>query len=248
MLGDSVKRRQGRAGRRPARAAQPPGGGRWTWRHWAVLGAALLMPFLIGLLIAVRVLFPAPAVVAEGIAVPDIVGGDVESGQRELAAVGLGPVQVDELPSGTVAEGIIIAQSPLPGQQLRDGSPVRVAISSGPPRVFVPDVVGFPIERAASLLTRLGFQVQRVDSTSTVERGRVMRLDPEPGNRLELPARVLITVSAGVPDTIPADTMMQADTALTVRRIGWSRGTEPPIFKSGQALVRQRAAGLNGRS
>lgn len=247
MLGDSVRRRLGRLSRRKPADEQQPGGGRWTRRHWAALGAALLVPFLTGYLVAVRVLFPAPAVVAGGVAVPDIVGRNVEAGQRELTAVGLGPVQVEELPSAAAAEGIIIAQSPLPGQQLRNGSPVRVAISSGPPRVFVPDVAGFPIERAASLLTRLGFQVQRTDAASTVERGRVLRLDPAPGNRLELPARVLITVSAGMPDTASRDTTMQADSAFRVRRIGWSRRAENPMFTGTQAIARQANAVRAGR-
>jgi beta-lactam-binding protein with PASTA domain len=67
-------------------------------------------------------------------------------------------------------------------------------------------MIGFPIERAASLLTRLGFQVQRVDSVAEPELGRVIGIDPSPGTQLELPSRIRIVVSLGLPDTVPPDT------------------------------------------
>jgi hypothetical protein len=241
MLGDSVKRRQPQA-KRPApkkkrNAEARPAGGRRLF--WIAAVVAIVVPFIVGYFIAVRMLFPPPPVVAEGIAVPDLKGQSLESAQRMLVDAGLGRGRPSQLPSLTNAEGTVMAQSPLPGQQLRAGAPVDLAVSSGPPRVFVPDVVGFPVERAASLLVRLGFRVQRTDSVSTVDAGHVLSVNPDPGTRLVLPASVGITVSLGPPpDTLGVDTVGTAIDTLTIaRRVVWPERPGSRIFGSLQRLV-----------
>jgi len=244
MLGDSVKRRQGTQPRRKP-AKRKVGRRRWGWKLLVALLAALTLPFLAGYLIAVRALFPPPPIVAEGIPVPDIVGSDIETAQRTMIDAGLGRLNVSALPSLTAPEGRIIAQSPLPGQQLRAAAPVYVAVSSGSPRVLIPDVVGFPVERAASLLVRLGFQVQRYDSVSRADAGRVIGLNPQPGSQLRLPARVAIVVSTGMPDSIPADSLMRPDTGTALS--GWSgRGAEP-MFRESQVFTPTSEVRENGR-
>jgi serine/threonine-protein kinase len=175
------------------------------------LAGAAIAPFVIGYLLAVFVLFPAPPVAAGGIPVPDLVGKTEQEATRELAGLGLGPAEATRLPHPTRAAGQVIAQSPLPGQQLRPGSAVRVAVSTGVPRAVVPDVVGFAEGRAAGLLQRLGFQVTREIEDSAEPTGRVTRTDPNAGQNLALPARITIFVSNGalvaelLPDTL-ADT------------------------------------------
>jgi serine/threonine-protein kinase len=250
VLGDSVKRRQPPA-KRPAlkKASKPaaPGGRR---KFWIAVLVALAVPFAVGYGIAVRVLFPPPAVVAEGIAVPRLVGQTLEAAQRSLTEAGLGGIQPSELPSLTVPGGTVIAQSPLAGQQLRASAPVRVAVSSGPPRVFVPDVVGFPVERAASLLIRLGFQVQRTDTVSAADAGRVIGINPGPGSRIVLPARVAITVSLGPPpDTTAVDTLgVPIDTVSAGVRVGWSGRSRRPIFSKLQRVAPHDDTQVNGRN
>jgi serine/threonine-protein kinase len=205
MLGDGVRRRLGRLGRMRAHAT---GSERRQLRtRLPAIAAALALPFAIGYLVAIFVVFPAPDVAAQGIPVPALVGLAVADAERQLAAASLGPLEVTPLPHPTVPEGTVTAQSPLPGQQLRAGSPVRAAVSSGVPRVMIPDLIGFPVERAASLLTRLGFQVQRVDRPSDTEAGRVLRLDPPPGTERALPSHVTVYVSAGRPPGVETDTV-----------------------------------------
>lgn len=240
MLGDSVKRRLGkprRSSRPKAESAGPPGR-RWTARHWLAVLFALTLPFVLGYLIAIRVLFPPPPVVAQGIVVPDLVGKVEDAARRELAALGLGDLAITALPSSDIERGTITAQSPLPGQQVRPGAGIRVAVSSGPPRVVIPDVIGFPVDRAASLLTRLGFQVQREEEEVYDEPGRVLRLDPSPGTERELPARVTITFGVARPDTMPMDTTLRRDTLeLSLR---WSPPRRGPTLQSTSRLTSNR--------
>jgi serine/threonine-protein kinase len=252
VLGDSVKRRQPpsrrtAAKKKPQAAGPSPAGRR---RFWIAAAIAVILPFVVGYFIAVRMLFPPPPVVAAGIPVPDLKGESLESARQTLVGAGLGNARPSELPSLTVPEGTVMAQSPLPGQQLRAGAPVRLAISSGPPRVFVPDVVGFPVERAASLLVRLGFQVLRTDTVSTADADRVLAVNPDPGTRLVLPARVGITVSLGPPpDTIAADTFDAAIDTLTIaRRVGWPDRPGSRIFGNLQRLTPHDDTRADGRN
>jgi eukaryotic-like serine/threonine-protein kinase len=246
MLGDSVRRRSGKPAspRKPA-AAKPRQ--RWTVRHWLLLVAALFAPFGIGYLIAVRLMFPPPPVVAAGIPVPSIVGETLEDAQRSVVTAGLGRLDVMQLPSPTAAVGSVIAQSPLAGQQLRNGARIRVAVSSGKPRVVVPDVIGFPVERAASLLSRLGFQVQRSDEVSDEPRGQIISINPSAGTQLELPARVSITVSQGPPEPVAGDTGIVRDTSMVSPRVGWSGRSESRILSVEKAVTPLERARSNGR-
>ncbi|NJD09103.1 MAG: PASTA domain-containing protein [Gemmatimonadetes bacterium] len=143
MLGESVRRRL------PARRARAPRSGqgrsRPSRRFWLIaLGAALLRPFATGYLVTVFVIFPPQPVAPAGIPVPALYGQTVVEAERKLAQAGLGRLQVIELPNPVTPEGDIVAQSPLPGQQLRSGADVRVAVSSGPVQVQVPDVLASP--------------------------------------------------------------------------------------------------------
>jgi eukaryotic-like serine/threonine-protein kinase len=205
MLGESVRRRQPRRRERPAGQ-----GGRWSGRLrplLLLLPLAVLAPFAIGYMLAVYVLFPPLPAAGDGIAVPDLIGYSTADAQGLLAEAGLGPLELLELPHPTAPAGTIIAQTPLPGQQLRPGVSATVAVSTGQPRVMVPDVSGFSAERAESLLRRAGFDVERTDEESTVAPNRVIRTDPEPAQQRALPAVVTIVVSSGPPPPVEPDTV-----------------------------------------
>jgi beta-lactam-binding protein with PASTA domain len=206
MLGESVRRRQP-GGSRPVSGPRPPRE-RGRWRPlWIALPIALVLPFAIGYLVAVYVIFPPPPVEAAGVPVPDLVGRSSEDAQRQVAGLGLGPIEASELPHPTAPAGQVIAQSPLPGQQLRAGAPVLVAISSGRARGVVPDVTGFSAERAESLLRQAGFDVTVAVQESAAAAGRVVRTEPAPGQELPLPAAITLVVSAGPPPVTEPDTI-----------------------------------------
>jgi beta-lactam-binding protein with PASTA domain len=210
MLGDSLRRRQPQ--KRPRRAGRK----RLGARFWIpALLAALAVPFAAGYVIAAFMIFPQPDVEdGTGIAVPALRGMSTVEAERALAQAGLGRLQVTQLPDPGVPEGQVVAQSPLAGQQLQSGADVRVAVSSGAPRIRVPDVLGVAADRAEQALQRAGFGVQRTEGESPVAAGRVFAVDPPPGSVLRLPATVTIGVSLGPPavDTmaIPPDTVPRA--------------------------------------
>ncbi len=54
--------------------------------------------------------------------------------------------------------GVAIAQTPAPGTRVKQGSDVRVLVSSGPPPVAVPDTVGEPAAEAESAVADAGLR------------------------------------------------------------------------------------------
>ena len=181
------------------------------WHRPLKVAAGMAILFLIGYVVAVYLLFPPPAVPRDGVVVPDLSGNSLRSTYDLLRPLGLVVGDTVSMPTTNVAPGIVVAQSPLPGQQLRPGDSVRVGLSSGMATALVPDVVGLGARRAENLLKRLGFEVDQTFESSFRPNGTVTRTSPQAGDRKPLPARVLIVVSGGPPDTvtIPVDTIVR---------------------------------------
>lgn len=220
MLGDSLKRRLGTpeapAPREPSAPIRPDGGSRWaaarawlgapTWWRWLVLAAVVLAcSFGTGYLLATEVMFPPPETAGAGIAVPDIYGEVRAPAEAEIREAGLAVGEVREMRSMTTEAGRVLAQEPLPGQQLLPGGTVSLGVSAGPPELRVPPVVGLSDSTARSLLESVGFDVafQQVRSTA-FPAGVVTRADPPAGSPQRLPAEVTLVVSTGSPsDSLP---------------------------------------------
>lgn len=222
-IGDSIRRRTGSGTSRAPRGGAPLGPvARW-------LGLALifaLVAFGTGYAIAARVLFPPPPETDAGVAVPSLVGRSADDARRELSERGLDVAEVLELPHPDRPAGVVIAQSPLAGQRLRPGAGVSLGISSGPPRARVPDVTGLLAERAAALASMAGFQVEQQFEESELPAGTVIRIEPEPGTELLVPAPLALIVSSGppplpedslAPELVPPDTLA-GDTLPPVER------------------------------
>jgi serine/threonine-protein kinase len=194
MMESALRRRKGA----PRPPEQP--GASLPWGRWLLRGVLLLaVAFGIGYAVARFILFPPPADVGAGIPVPDLRGEELGEARELLASRGLVVLEVVELPHPEAAAGRVIAQSPLPGQQLRESAGVRLAVSTGRPRGVVPSVAGLMSAAAAEVLARMGFQVEQRVEESPLTQGRVIRVEPAPGTELDLPARVVLYVSAGPP-------------------------------------------------
>lgn len=178
-----------------------------------LIGLALLVvTFGIGYLVAARILFPPLPEPENGIAVPDLSGQFARDVDAQLRPLGLQRGEIIEFAHPSQPPGIIVGQSPLPGQQLRQGGVVRVAVSAGLPRVQVPDVIGFDVARATAVLSQLGLSADRTTEINDRPAGTVIRISPEAGQSQPVPSRVLLVVSAGPPPPPPTDSTMPLDT------------------------------------
>jgi hypothetical protein len=207
-IGDSIRRRHGAA---PQRAP----GQRLRWGRIALFGlGGAAVAFGLGYVLAVFVLFPAPPLSAPGIVVPRLLGQDTGYAGRVLAQARLRLGSVTEVPDPGTAAGAVVAQDALPGQQLRAGATVNVAVSSGAATAVLPDVTGYAAPRAAALLAALGFKVTQVSVPANAAAGLVAGISPQPGVAYDLPAQVILSVSAGPPPdttTTAADSLLRPD-------------------------------------
>jgi serine/threonine-protein kinase len=115
---------------------------------------------------------PAP------VRVPGVVGQDVGPAEQALRTAGF-EVKRQDGPSESQPAGKVFKQSPAKGRAKR-GSTVTVWVSTGPPPVVVPDVVGKTLPEASKLLTDAGLAVGRVFDLPGGE-DRVLDQNPDAG-------------------------------------------------------------------
>jgi len=105
----------------------------------------LLVVALISALTAMRF-----AIHGREVAVPDLVGKTPAEARRITELAGFGFEVERQYYSPSVPEGRVLSQMPASGILIRSGWQVRVALSLGPQRVQIPDVLG-QSERAAEI-------------------------------------------------------------------------------------------------
>ncbi len=151
------------------------------------------------------------------VAVPDIPVGTSESqASSQLESAGLSLGSVSETESSDVAEGGVVAQDPLPGTEVEEGTSVSVTLSSGPPQVEVPNVVGSDITSAAQTMLNagLGYQPAGIESSEAVN--TVISTNPSAGTSLEAGSAdsiVTITYSLDEAEEVPEPTVEEPTTA-----------------------------------
>ncbi len=180
--------------------------------------------------------------------VPDVVGREAAKAARQIERAGL-RVRQRNVASETVERGRVADQDPDAGQQVAEDSVVIISISTGPPRVPVPDVVGVSRQEAQAALKAAEFRtrVQRRYS-DTVAEDEVISTDPAAGTRATQGSRVTLVVSRGVqPVAVPDVTGLdregarQAIEGLGLRAVLSSRETDEEA--AGEVLEQQPAPG-----
>lgn len=100
-------------------------------------GLVLVAVFLVSAMTAMRL-----AIHGREVAVPQFAGLSPSAAERVAAENGLLLEVENRFYSSTIPEGVIMSQLPAPGEKVRRGWRVRVALSMGPQRVVIPNVVG----------------------------------------------------------------------------------------------------------
>jgi beta-lactam-binding protein with PASTA domain len=155
------------------------------------------------------------------VTVPNVVGDAQAAATTAITGVGLVVGTVTTQSSSTIAAGKVISQSPASGTSVNSGSAVNLVISSGPPPVTVPNVVGDTQAAATTAITGTGLVVGTVTTqfSSTIAAGKVISQSPVSGTSVSLGSAVNLVISSGLPPvTVPnvvGDTQAAATTAIT---------------------------------
>ncbi|HLH64310.1 MAG TPA: Stk1 family PASTA domain-containing Ser/Thr kinase [Solirubrobacteraceae bacterium] len=130
------------------------------------------------------------------VAVPEVTGLTVPAATRTLRRAGLRIADRVPRSSMAFAAGLAIGTVPRVATLVPHGYAVTLLVSSGPPTVAVPRVIGESQTAAAAALAKAGFNpVPRNQQSSTVPAGDVISQSPAPGVREAPGATVTITVA-----------------------------------------------------
>jgi eukaryotic-like serine/threonine-protein kinase len=130
------------------------------------------------------------------VAVPLVAGSVERLAVEKLEAADLG-YKVIRQPSDSVEEGRVFRQDPSAGERRDKGWVVRIFVSTGKPKVSVPNVIGRQATDAVAALTEKGLKADVHYVHSAKDSGTVTGQYPKTGSRLLKGAKVRINVSQG---------------------------------------------------
>jgi beta-lactam-binding protein with PASTA domain len=190
-----------------------------------VMSTALLLltVALVSALVTMRL-----AVHGREVEVPDVRGKTPSEAHHIAEGLSLATEVDGQYYSASVPEGRVLSQTPAPGRVVRRGWVLRLAVSVGPQRVAIPQVVG-ESQRAASII----LQQRGLDSStselafSDAAAGQVLAQDP-PANSVDVAApKVSLLVAK---DSLAAYVMPSfvghplGSVTLAIRDAGFSLG------------------------
>ena len=133
---------------------------------------------------------------AKPVIVPFVEGQRWPEARQNIREAGLRAIQVNRSHE-SVPLGIVFDQNPDAGERVPKGNAVRVIVSSGKPRVAVPDVLGAREAAAEVTLRAAGLVPDTRDIFSDKPTGTVTAQDPKGGTSVVKGSTVRINISKG---------------------------------------------------
>ncbi len=151
---------------------------------------------------------------------PPVVGLDVATATQLLETAGFSAT-TEEVFDDVAVEGTVLTSRPGPGERVREGGEVVLAVSQGPELIEVPVVVGLTRDEATEAVAATELPEPTLGEVfdETVEVGRVVSVDPPAGEAVSRDTVIAISVSAGpAPRDVPnvvGDPRSDAEAALS---------------------------------
>ncbi|WP_432153368.1 Stk1 family PASTA domain-containing Ser/Thr kinase [Streptomyces tricolor] len=149
---------------------------------------------LVGAILIGKWAFSSQNAADDKVAVPSFVGHPENTARKMAGNVDL-KVTVTKKPCEDQATGNVCSQDPEQGEKVEKNSTVNLVISTGAPKVTVPDVRGIQFDQAETQLKEKGFDVQKKTQVSTQTPGVVITQDPEGGTSKEKGTTITLTVA-----------------------------------------------------
>ncbi|MBI2073080.1 MAG: PASTA domain-containing protein [Gemmatimonadetes bacterium] len=185
-----------------------------------------LVTFIVGYAIAALVLFPAP-IFASSKSVPRVIGMTLDDARQAITNAGLNPERSEAARHVTAPAGTVVWQDPPAGVVVPQGSGVQLSVSQGPPRIPVPDVVGYEESTGRTLMEAAGLRVTVDPAQTAAPKGVIVNTRPPAGATLPPGGRVTLVVSIGAPTiTVPDLNGLTLEEARAVlEQVGLTLGT-----------------------
>jgi serine/threonine-protein kinase len=173
--------------------------------------AAVLV--LIGAILIGKWAFSGNNSADDKVAVPTFIG-ETEETARGMATNSDLKVSITKKTCEDQPKGNVCTQDPKQGTEVEKQSTVNLVVSTGAPKVTVPDVEGIQFEEAKSDLVGKGFKVEQKTEESDRNPGVVIGQDPEGGTEKEKGTTITLTVAKAIAkSTVPDVTGKTCDEA-----------------------------------
>jgi serine/threonine-protein kinase len=181
------------------------------------------------------------------VTVPSVVGQSEAVAAAALRHAGLVPVPALTA-SSTVADNVVISETPPAGSVVEKGARVTIAVSTGPGSSPLPDVAGLTAAQATAKLKEAGFEpTTEKQPSSTVASGRVISTNPSPGTEAQAGSSVTILVSSGPAQTTVPDIVGQsraaAEATLTNAKLATGAVTQRTSTEQSPGTVLEQSPG-----
>jgi eukaryotic-like serine/threonine-protein kinase len=219
-------------------------------RRWWWIGGGLLFA-LIAAGIALVLLLPSSK---REVTVPDVTNRTAALAESTLRAQGLTPI-AQQAANATVPTGYVISASPPEGSEVKRGSEVTIAVSTGPRTAEVPDVKGLSSAQAEHKITQAGLKPSTQSrSSASVPAGSVISTEPSQGTEVRAGSPVTVLLSSGPQQvSVPEVTgQSEAEARASLRAAGLQAGTvtkrEAAEQEPGTVLSQSPTAGASVNS
>ncbi|MFF9274426.1 Stk1 family PASTA domain-containing Ser/Thr kinase [Streptomyces griseosporeus] len=135
--------------------------------------------------------------------VPQFVGLTVTDAQKQAINSDL-KVTIKKEPCEDQPANNVCKQDPAPKTEVKKGDTVTLTVSTGAPKLPVPDVQGLSFEKAKAQLEEKGFEVEKKSEESDQTPGVVIDQDPKGDTEREKGSKITLTVAvAPATTTVP---------------------------------------------
>jgi serine/threonine-protein kinase len=131
--------------------------------------------------------------------VPDIRGKEITLALEELSKAGLNLKLSERRFDGQTPKNHIISQDPRPGIGVKKGKEIKVIISKGSQKVFVPQVKGRSLRSTGITLRQSGLKIGKIARaySDLIEEDTIMAQSLESGNEVNRNSEINLLVSLG---------------------------------------------------
>ncbi|MGW1168731.1 Stk1 family PASTA domain-containing Ser/Thr kinase [Streptomyces sp. NPDC002550] len=137
---------------------------------------------------------------------PNFVDNSYSTAQKMAANSDLKLAPPVRKPCDNQPKGNVCSQDPKAGADVKKGDTITLVVSTGAPKVDVPDVTSLPYDQAEAQLKAKGFQVEQQTEVSDRTPGVVIKQDPQGGTQKQKGSTITLTVAKPADKvTIPSD-------------------------------------------
>ncbi|MER6121223.1 Stk1 family PASTA domain-containing Ser/Thr kinase [Streptomyces sp. NPDC001795] len=156
---------------------------------------------LVGAILIGKWIFSGNGGVDNGnVAVPNFVGQSLNDARQQANNAELKVGTVSRKPCADQQKGNICSQDPAAKTEVKKGTAINVVVSTGAPKVTVPDVVGQNVDDATTKLEGNDYQFKVVtqQQESAQAAGTVLETNPKFGKEVEKGSTITLTVAKAV--------------------------------------------------